>query len=533
MGALAVLIALAAPASAGYEKHAHTYCSAKTVFGHKYWSRAAAIAGCDSNSRCKAIYDPQCDGRNAWAMCSKTTGPKSSRSCIYAKVASPVVKKPSKFSLSRDGTCRAPLANVATGKAACRTAAKALGLSCVTIPSNFDGRMPRGCFMCKSCSPQQKVHYNYNGTYVARSTSYPAICMHSAHVGRASPPPPSNESTAPVSWSGYSKVNKRYCSSTISSYRTAAQARRACDLSAQCKSIDDVSCDGRGSWSTCESRDGMRSSSGTCLYQKHTRRTVPVTSTVRREKGNRCFNGKDDDHDGQTDCADGDCMRDARVRQRCQWLRRKTGRGACPCATGGASKPCWRHTGACSPFQFSQKVADFSFDGQRCPLQSVHCVPHPIPCPSAIRAIVSPTCKDVDAKGVLIVKDGVTAIPAFKFMRCKPLKTLLFGRCSQLKTIGKSAFSGTSLRAVALPSLVDDIAVSSDMAFTGSVCQKFGKPCNKLCGGKNNQWGKCSPRWCSARRVFLPLDGRADRAPGIYRGFVCNSTNKGDDGGGH
>merc|ERR1712072_965514 len=39
----------------------------------------------------------------------------------------------------------------------------------------------------------------------------------------------------------------------------------------------------------------------------------PHTET-RRE----CFDGKDNDHDGKSDCADPDCMKDKRIRQRCQ-----------------------------------------------------------------------------------------------------------------------------------------------------------------------------------------------------------------------
>ena len=42
-------------------------------------------------------------------------------------------------------------------------------------------------------------------------------------------------------------------------------------------------------------------------------RDNPHTETKRE-----CFDGKDNDHDGKSDCADPDCMKDKRVRQRCQ-----------------------------------------------------------------------------------------------------------------------------------------------------------------------------------------------------------------------
>ena len=44
----------------------------------------------------------------------------------------------------------------------------------------------------------------------------------------------------------------------------------------------------------------------------------PKTET-RRE----CFDGKDNDEDGHTDCEDPDCSKDPRIRQRCTIMTRK------------------------------------------------------------------------------------------------------------------------------------------------------------------------------------------------------------------
>jgi hypothetical protein len=45
------------------------------------------------------------------------------------------------------------------------------------------------------------------------------------------------------------------------------------------------------------------------------------------EKGRQCFDHKDNDGDGRKDCDDPDCMKDRRVAQRCKWIQRRKGGG--------------------------------------------------------------------------------------------------------------------------------------------------------------------------------------------------------------
>ena len=104
-------------------------------------------------------------------------------------------------------------------------------------------------------------------------------------------------------------------------------------------------------------------------------------------------------------------------------------------------------------------------------------------------------CSSVDSVGALYVSDDVTTIAPYSFNNCKALKKLLFNKASKLKTVGKSAFYGTSLTSVALPPLVTSIAEDSDHAFS-SVCGGF-KVCDKICGGKDDKYGACNRSWCS------------------------------------
>eukprot|EP01047_Picozoa_sp_COSAG01_P044572 COSAG01_NODE_4042_length_5409_cov_25.792844_5_plen_76_part_00 len=41
--------------------------------------------------------------------------------------------------------------------------------------------------------------------------------------------------------------------------------------------------------------------------------------------GRCCFDGKDNDGDGQSDCEDPDCIKDARIGQKCKFMNRKGG----------------------------------------------------------------------------------------------------------------------------------------------------------------------------------------------------------------
>ena len=41
----------------------------------------------------------------------------------------------------------------------------------------------------------------------------------------------------------------------------------------------------------------------------------------KHEHGRECFDGKDNDGDGTSDCNDSDCQRDPRIRQRCQRMK--------------------------------------------------------------------------------------------------------------------------------------------------------------------------------------------------------------------
>ena len=45
------------------------------------------------------------------------------------------------------------------------------------------------------------------------------------------------------------------------------------------------------------------------------------------------------------------------------------------------------------------------------------------------------------------------------------------------------------------------------MAFASSVCKHY-KPCSKICGGKADKYGKCTPEWCELNKEDeLDLEG--------------------------
>ena len=50
---------------------------------------------------------------------------------------------------------------------------------------------------------------------------------------------------------------------------------------------------------------------------------VPKPDNPETETRRECFDGKDNDEDGMTDCQDPDCLKDKRIQQRCIMLEMK------------------------------------------------------------------------------------------------------------------------------------------------------------------------------------------------------------------
>jgi|EP01047_Picozoa_sp_COSAG01_P012636 hypothetical protein len=279
------------PSAPGYTQLTNHYCTGTT----NYATLAAAQAACSADTTCLAVDDGSCDGAGQFQTCTTSTGSASrAGSCMYVKTTGgPAVTNDCTPAAIDLATLTSPHQDTTVGRGSGYTAPLGSGPQIVFVVTmapgahidigqsvnNFDsevtvaygGACPgqtriqawddpdtRRVTWTNSESTPQILFFVIDG-YAGRSGTFTLTWT---ITGNAPAPPPSSTL--------YTQRPTHYCDNAheISNFPSLAAAEAACSRSSSCRSVEDESCDGTGTFNTCSTATGSPSGVGTCLYVK-------------------------------------------------------------------------------------------------------------------------------------------------------------------------------------------------------------------------------------------------------------------------